>query len=70
MLNSLTKKVAEVYKACFEADDTSGLNAFQMLKIIENRVSDLSEMFETLPTEYLDTIEVIEKLRAKERRKR
>ncbi|KAJ6656382.1 hypothetical protein lerEdw1_003885 [Lerista edwardsae] len=70
VLNSLTKKVAEVYKACFGADEASSMNAFQMLKIIESRVSDLSEMMETLPTEYLDTIEVIEKLRAKERRKR
>lgn len=71
MLNALNKKVAEVYNASFGVDDAAtNMTSFQMLKRIENRVSELSEMLETLPTEYLNTIEVIEKLRAKERRQR
>nr|XP_016849654.1 PREDICTED: LOW QUALITY PROTEIN: coiled-coil domain-containing protein 38 [Anolis carolinensis] len=70
LLNSLTKKVAEVYKVCSGGNEVSSLNPFQMLKAIEIRVSELCEMFETLPKEYLEIVEANEKLRAKERRQR
>ncbi|XP_063165399.1 coiled-coil domain-containing protein 38 [Candoia aspera] len=69
-LDSLTKKVAEVYKVCCGTDEISSMTSFQMLKNIELRVSELCEMFEILPKEYLEIIEVTEKLRAKERRQR
>nr|XP_060633275.1 coiled-coil domain-containing protein 38 [Anolis sagrei ordinatus] len=70
LLNSLTKKVAEVYKICSGGDEVSSLSPFQMLKAIEIRVSELCEMFETLPKEYLEIVEANEKLRTKERRQR
>ncbi|KAF7248733.1 Coiled-coil domain-containing protein 38 [Varanus komodoensis] len=70
MLNSLNKKIGEVYKDCYGADEVSNMTSFYMLKRIEIRVSELCEMLEALPKEYLDTFETIEKLRAKERRKR
>ncbi|XP_032077505.1 coiled-coil domain-containing protein 38 isoform X1 [Thamnophis elegans] len=70
ILDALTKKVAEVYRVCCETQEVSSMTSFQMLKKIEMRVSELCEMFEILPKEYLEIIEVTEKLRAKERRQR
>ncbi|XP_039214086.1 coiled-coil domain-containing protein 38 isoform X3 [Crotalus tigris] len=70
ILDSLTKKVAEVYKVCCGTQEVSSMNSFQMLKKIEMRVSELCEMFDILPKEYLEIIEVTEKLRAKERRQK
>ncbi|XP_025020151.1 coiled-coil domain-containing protein 38-like [Python bivittatus] len=70
MLDSLTKKVTEVYRVCCETDEVSSMTSFQMLKKIEMRVSELCEMLEILPKEYIEIIEVTEKLRAKERRQR
>lgn len=70
ILDSLTKKVAEVYKVCCGTQEVSSMSSFQMLKKIEMRVSELCEMFDILPKEYLEMIEVTEKLRAKERRQR
>ncbi|XP_070611958.1 coiled-coil domain-containing protein 38 [Erythrolamprus reginae] len=70
ILDALTKKVAEVYSVCCGTHEVSSMTSFQMLKKIEMRVSELCEMFEILPKEYLEMIEVTEKLRAKERRQR
>ncbi|XP_026549776.1 coiled-coil domain-containing protein 38 isoform X3 [Notechis scutatus] len=70
ILDSLTKKVAEVYSVCCGTQEVSSMTSFQMLKKIEMRVSELCEMFEILPKEYLEIIEVTEKLRAKERRQK
>ncbi|XP_034259489.1 coiled-coil domain-containing protein 38 isoform X1 [Pantherophis guttatus] len=70
ILDALTKKVAEVYGVCCGTQEVSSMTSFQMLKKIEMRVSELCEMFEILPKEYLEIIEVTEKLRAKERRQR
>ncbi|XP_061438717.1 coiled-coil domain-containing protein 38 [Rhineura floridana] len=69
-LKTLNKKIAEVYRACCGTIEVSSMTSFQMLKAIEIRVSELCEMFETLPPEYLEVIEATEKLRAKERRQR
>uniref|UniRef100_A0A6J0VI59 Coiled-coil domain-containing protein 38 n=1 Tax=Pogona vitticeps TaxID=103695 RepID=A0A6J0VI59_9SAUR len=66
----LLKKVAEVYRVCSGANEVSSLTAFQMLKVIEIRVSELCEMLDVLPKEYLEVVEANEKLRAKERRQR
>ncbi|XP_077195217.1 coiled-coil domain-containing protein 38 isoform X3 [Paroedura picta] len=70
ILDTLNKKVAEVYKVCGEETEVSSLTTFQMLKVIEIRVSQLCEMLEAIPTEFLDVIEANEKLRLKERRQR
>lgn len=70
LLNTLNKKVAEVYKVCVEETEVTSLSTFQMLKVIEIRVSQLCEMLEAIPDEYLDVIEATEKLRLKERRQR
>ncbi|KAJ7329929.1 hypothetical protein JRQ81_016103 [Phrynocephalus forsythii] len=69
-LDLLNKKVAEVYRVCCGANEVSSLTAFQMLKVIEIRVSELCEMLDVLPKEYLEVVEVNEKLRAKERRQK
>ncbi|XP_062989841.1 coiled-coil domain-containing protein 38 [Elgaria multicarinata webbii] len=70
MLNTLNKKIAEIYKVCCGADEASSMTSFYMLKKIEIRVSELCEMMEALPKGYRDAVETIEKLRAKERRRR
>uniref|UniRef100_A0ACB8FP63 Uncharacterized protein n=2 Tax=Sphaerodactylus townsendi TaxID=933632 RepID=A0ACB8FP63_9SAUR len=70
ILDTLNRKVAEVYKACGEETEVSSLTTFQMLKEIEIRVSQLCEMLEAIPNEYLDVFEANEKLRVKERRQR
>ncbi|XP_060100405.1 coiled-coil domain-containing protein 38 [Heteronotia binoei] len=70
ILDTLNKKVAQVYKVCGEESEVSSLPTFQMLKVIEIRVSQLCEMLEAVPHEYLDVIEATEKLRVKERRQR
>ncbi|XP_058047641.1 coiled-coil domain-containing protein 38 [Ahaetulla prasina] len=70
ILDALNKKVAEVYTVCCGTHEVSSMTSFQMLKKIEMRVAELCEMFEILPKEYLEIIEVTEKLRAKERRQR
>uniref|UniRef100_A0A670IW03 Coiled-coil domain containing 38 n=1 Tax=Podarcis muralis TaxID=64176 RepID=A0A670IW03_PODMU len=69
-LNTLKKKITEVYRACCGTIEVSSMTAFQMLKAIEIRVSELCEMLEILPPEYLETVETMEKLRAKQRRQR
>ncbi|XP_054843728.1 coiled-coil domain-containing protein 38 [Eublepharis macularius] len=70
ILNTLNKRVAEVYKVCGEESEVSSLTTLQMLKVVEIRVSQLCEMLEAIPNEYLDVIEANEKLRMKERRQR
>nr|XP_034982756.1 coiled-coil domain-containing protein 38 isoform X1 [Zootoca vivipara]XP_034982757.1 coiled-coil domain-containing protein 38 isoform X1 [Zootoca vivipara]XP_034982758.1 coiled-coil domain-containing protein 38 isoform X1 [Zootoca vivipara]XP_034982759.1 coiled-coil domain-containing protein 38 isoform X1 [Zootoca vivipara]XP_034982760.1 coiled-coil domain-containing protein 38 isoform X1 [Zootoca vivipara]XP_034982762.1 coiled-coil domain-containing protein 38 isoform X1 [Zootoca vivipara] len=69
-LNTLKKKITEVYRACCGTIEVASMTSFQMLKAIEIRVSELCEMLEILPPEYLETVEVMEKLRAKQRRQR
>lgn len=69
-MDSLNKKVAEVYKVCGEETELSSLTTLQMLKVIEIRVSQLCEMLEGISNEYLDIIEANEKLRLKERRQK
>ncbi|XP_033017344.1 coiled-coil domain-containing protein 38 isoform X2 [Lacerta agilis] len=70
MLNTLKKKITEVYRACCGTIEVSSMTSFQMLKAIEIRVSELCEMLETLPPEYLETVEAMEKQRSKQRRQR
>ncbi|XP_043347998.1 coiled-coil domain-containing protein 38 [Dermochelys coriacea] len=67
MLHSLTKKVAEVYRASVGDVDASSLSSIQMLRRIENRIEELCELLESVPKE---NIEAIEKIKMKERRQR
>nr|XP_056702504.1 coiled-coil domain-containing protein 38 [Euleptes europaea] len=70
ILDVLNKKVTEAYRACGEETEVTSLTTFQMLKVIETRVSQLCELLEAVPSEYRDAIEANEKLRLKERKQR
>uniref|UniRef100_A0A8C6Z4K0 Coiled-coil domain containing 38 n=1 Tax=Nothoprocta perdicaria TaxID=30464 RepID=A0A8C6Z4K0_NOTPE len=67
MLNMLNKKIAEVYKFSVGREETSNLGSIQMLKKIEDRIEELCDLMETIPSEI---IEQAEKRKMNERRKR
>ncbi|XP_010219931.1 PREDICTED: coiled-coil domain-containing protein 38, partial [Tinamus guttatus] len=67
MLNMLNKKIAEVYKCSVGREGTSNLSSIQMLKKIEDRIEELCDLMETIPSEI---IEQAEKRKMSERRKR
>ncbi|KAM8821339.1 coiled-coil domain-containing protein 38 [Eudromia elegans] len=67
MLNMLKKKIAEVYKFSVGREETSNLSSIQMLKKIEDRIEELCDLMETIPSEI---IEQAEKRKMNERRKR
>lgn len=64
MLAQLNKKVEEVYRSCI-GDNEANISTLQMLTNIENRLEELFEQIETMPT---DKVEAAEKAKEKERR--
>ncbi|XP_028907165.1 cilia- and flagella-associated protein 100 isoform X1 [Ornithorhynchus anatinus] len=66
MLDSLNKKVAEVYRQCV-GENESNLGTLQMLAVIEHQLDDLLECLEKVPQ---SKIEQAEKVKEKERRTR
>ncbi|KAK3102468.1 hypothetical protein FSP39_011574 [Pinctada imbricata] len=64
MLDSLNKKVEEVYRSCI-GDNEANISTLQMLTNIENRLEELFEQIETMPQE---KVEAAEKAKEKERR--
>ncbi|EDV29733.1 uncharacterized protein TRIADDRAFT_63550 [Trichoplax adhaerens] len=64
MLGALNRKVEEVYRHCI-GDNEANLNTLQMLTAIENKLEELFESIELLPS---DKVEAAEKAKEKERR--
>lgn len=66
MLQTLNKKVEEVYRNCI-GDNEANISTLQMLTNIENRLEELFEQIEMMPPE---RVEMAEKAKEKERRMR
>jgi len=64
MLEVLNEKVEEVYRSCI-GDNEANISTLQMLTNIENRLEELFEHIEMMPTE---KVELAEKAKEKERR--
>ncbi|XP_016281214.2 coiled-coil domain-containing protein 38 isoform X1 [Monodelphis domestica] len=67
LIDSLSKKVNQVYKVCIGEVDVANLNPVQKLVKVESRLVELSDLIETVPR---DIIEVIEKAKQRERRQK
>ncbi|XP_072539230.1 cilia- and flagella-associated protein 100 isoform X2 [Salminus brasiliensis] len=65
-LNTLSRKVEEVYRSCI-GDSEANLSALQMLTAIEGRLGELLENVEMIPA---DRLAIAEKAKEKERRLR
>lgn len=66
MLQTLNKKVEDVYRNCI-GDNEANISTLQMLTNIENRLEELFEQIEVMPP---DRVEMAEKAKEKERRMR
>lgn len=66
MLQTLNKKVEEVYRNCI-GDNEANISTLQMLTNIENRLEELFEQIEVMPP---DRVEMAEKAKEKDRRLR
>ncbi|MBN3288022.1 CP100 protein, partial [Polyodon spathula] len=64
MINSISKKVEEVYRACI-GQNNANLSTLLMLTAIENRLEELFENIEMVPRE---KVQVAERAKEKERR--
>ncbi|XP_053517625.1 coiled-coil domain-containing protein 38 [Artibeus jamaicensis] len=67
LIDSLSKKINQVYKVCIGDGEVGSLNAVQKLVKIESRLVELSDLIETIPKE---NVEAIERIKQKERRQK
>uniref|UniRef100_A0A8C6GJQ5 Coiled-coil domain containing 38 n=1 Tax=Mus spicilegus TaxID=10103 RepID=A0A8C6GJQ5_MUSSI len=67
LIDSLSKKINQVYKVCIGDAEVGSLNAVQKLVKVESRLVELSDLIESIPREH---VEVIERLKQKERRQK
>ncbi|XP_036924250.1 coiled-coil domain-containing protein 38 [Sturnira hondurensis] len=67
LIDSLSKKINQVYKVCIGDGEVGGLNTVQKLVKIESRLVELSDLIETIPKENVDAIE---RIKQKERRQK
>ncbi|XP_074082719.1 coiled-coil domain-containing protein 38 isoform X1 [Macrotis lagotis] len=67
LIESLSKKVNQVYKFCIGEVDVANLNPVQKLVKVESRLVELSDLIESVPKE---NIELIEKAKQRERRQK
>ncbi|KAM8980730.1 coiled-coil domain-containing protein 38 [Sarcophilus harrisii] len=67
LIESLSKKVNQVYKVCIGDVDIANLNPVQKLVKVESRLVELSDLIDSVPKE---NIEVIEKAKQRERRQK
>lgn len=67
LIDSLSKKINQVYKVCIGDGEVGGLSTVQKLVKIESRLVELSDLIETIPKE---NVEAIERLKQKERRQK
>lgn len=67
LIDSLSKKINQVYRVCIGDDEVGSLNPVQKLVKVESRLVELSDLIETIPKE---NVEAIERMKQKERRQK
>ncbi|XP_005374545.1 PREDICTED: coiled-coil domain-containing protein 38 [Chinchilla lanigera] len=67
LIDSLSKKINQVYKVCIGDAEVGSLNPVQKLVKVESRMVELSDLIESIPKENVDAIE---RLKQKERRQK
>ncbi|XP_012519504.1 PREDICTED: coiled-coil domain-containing protein 38 [Propithecus coquereli] len=67
LIDSLSRKINQVYKVCIGDAEVSSLNTVQKLVKVESRLVELSDLIETIPKE---SVEAIERMKQKERRQK
>ncbi|XP_004844971.1 coiled-coil domain-containing protein 38 isoform X1 [Heterocephalus glaber] len=67
LIDSLSKKINQVYKVCIGDGEVGSLNPVQKLVKVESRLVELSDLIESVPKE---NVEAIERLKQKERRQK
>ncbi|XP_059881396.1 coiled-coil domain-containing protein 38 isoform X2 [Delphinus delphis] len=67
LIDSLSKKINQVYKVCIGDAEVGSLNPVQKLVKVESRLVELSDLIESIPKE---TVEAIERMKQKERRQK
>ncbi|ELK10362.1 Coiled-coil domain-containing protein 38 [Pteropus alecto] len=67
LIDSLSKKINQVYKVCIGDGEVGSLNPVQKLVKVESRLVELSDLIESIPKE---NVEAIERIKQKERRQK
>ncbi|KAM4882079.1 coiled-coil domain-containing protein 38 isoform 2-T2 [Thomomys bottae] len=67
LIQSLSKKINQVYTMCIGDAEVGSLTAVQKLVKVENRLVELSDLIESIPKE---NVEAIERIKQKERRQK
>ncbi|KAL2775890.1 coiled-coil domain-containing protein 38 [Daubentonia madagascariensis] len=67
LIDSLSKKINQVYKVCIGDAEVGSLNPVQKLVKVESRLVELSDLIESIPKE---SVEAIERMKQKERRQK
>ncbi|XP_023487609.1 coiled-coil domain-containing protein 38 isoform X2 [Equus przewalskii] len=67
LIESLSKKINQVYKVCIGDGEVGSLNPVQKLVKVESRLVELSDLIESIPKE---NVEAIERIKQKERRQK
>lgn len=67
LIDSLSRKINQVYRVCIGDAEVGSLNAVQKLVKVESRLVELSDLIESIPKE---NVEAIERIKQKERRQK
>ncbi|XP_051701743.2 coiled-coil domain-containing protein 38 isoform X3 [Oryctolagus cuniculus] len=67
LIDSLSKKINQVYRVCIGDAEVGSLNPVQKLVKVESRLVELSDLIESIPKE---NVEAIERIKQKERRQK
>ncbi|XP_063111405.1 coiled-coil domain-containing protein 38 [Cavia porcellus] len=67
LIDSLSKKINQVYKVCIGDAEVGSLNPVQKLVKVESRMVELSDLIDSIPKE---NVEAIERMKQKDRRQK
>ncbi|XP_015415432.1 PREDICTED: coiled-coil domain-containing protein 38 [Myotis davidii] len=67
LIDSLSKKINQVYRFCIGDGEVGSLNPLQKLVKVESRLVELSDLIDAIPKE---NVEAIERIKQKERRQK
>ncbi|XP_045443379.1 coiled-coil domain-containing protein 38 [Pipistrellus kuhlii] len=67
LIDSLSRKINQVYRFCIGDSEVSSLNPIQKLIKVESRLVELSDLIDSIPKENVDAIE---RIKQKERRQK
>lgn len=67
LIESLSRKINQVYRVCIGDAEVGSLNPVQKLVKVESRLVELSDLIESIPKE---NVEAIERIKQKERRQK